>query len=175
MSTCVGLGYGRFRFSLEVFPGSTAFMPSFLSLRTPHQSSFLCKTDLPILRTASLDRHPSDGAHSSLRHSIVLTTRKRDRISNLLYIGFPFRVILSSRLTLGGSTFPRNPWTFGEYDSRILLVTHADILSCIKSTVSCRSDFFSDTTLPYQYACAYSLASVLCLAPGIFGATILDQ
>ena len=90
--------------------------------------------DLPASQTAPLDRHPSASVPSSLRHSFVLTSFQRDRISNLLYISFTPRFSLSPRLTLGGSTFPRNPWTFGEYDSYILCVTHADILSSIKFT-----------------------------------------
>ena len=32
---------------------------------------------------------------------------------NLLCIDYAFRPRLSSRLTLGGSAFPRNPWSFG--------------------------------------------------------------
>ena len=77
---------------------------------------------------------PSAGAPSFLRHSIVVTNSSRDRISNLLSISYAFRPDLRSRLTLGGSTFPRNPWTSGECDSHTLRVTHAGILSCMQST-----------------------------------------
>ena len=112
-----------------------ASIPSPSSLTTPHGVSFWCETDLPISRTAPLNWHPSASVPSFLRHSFVITYSKRDMISNLLSIGFTFRLTLRSRLTLGGSTFPRNPWTFGEYDSCILLVTHADILSSIQFTL----------------------------------------
>ena len=81
-----------------------------------------------------MDRDPSPGAPSLLRHSIVLTNSSRDRISNLLSISYAFRPDLRPRLTLGGSTFPRNPWTSGECDSHTLRVTHAGILSCMQST-----------------------------------------
>ena len=40
-STCVGFGYGRYELSLEVFPGSTASMPSLASRLAPHQGSLL--------------------------------------------------------------------------------------------------------------------------------------
>ena len=75
----------------------------------------------------------------------------RDRISNLLSISYASRPRLRPRLTLGGSTFPRNPWTSGECDSHTLLATHAGILSCVRSTKPCRFDFSPDTTLPYRF------------------------
>lgn len=37
-------------------------------------------------------------------------------ILNLLGIDYSLRPHLSTRLTLGGRTFPRNPWDFGEPD-----------------------------------------------------------
>jgi hypothetical protein len=37
-------------------------------------------------------------------------------ILNLLGIDYSLRPRLSTRLTLGGRTFPRNPWDFGETD-----------------------------------------------------------
>ena len=55
-STCVGFGYGRSMVSLEAFPGSPASIPSLASRLTP------------------LDRHPSAGVPSSLRHSFSHTT-----------------------------------------------------------------------------------------------------
>jgi len=41
-------------------------MPSLASLQTPHQASSLCETDLPISRTALLDRHHQP-AHLAFR------------------------------------------------------------------------------------------------------------
>ena len=133
-STCVGFGYGRYEFSLEAFPGSLASIPSRPSLNTPIQVSPLNRgISLPV-QASPLDRHPSAGVPSFLRHSIVVTNSSRDRISNLLSISYAFRPDLRPRLTLGGSTFPRNPWTSGECDSHTLRVTHAGILSCMQST-----------------------------------------
>ena len=150
-------------------------MPSPSSLTAPHGISSLREVDLPASRTASLNWHPSASAPSFLRHSFVITRLIRDRISNLLSIGVTFRLTLRSRLTLGGSTFPRNPWTFGEYDSCILLVTHADILSSIQFTSPFRNASSRIQRSPTNRDCSRSRASVSCLAPCIFGATILDQ
>ena len=41
---------------------------------------------------------------------------------------------LSSRLTLGGRTFPKKPEIFGHYDSHIILATHSGILTRVQST-----------------------------------------
>ena len=45
---------------------------------------------------------------------------------------------LSSRLTLGGLALPRNPWVYGGGVSRSALVTHASILTSMRSTRACR-------------------------------------
>ena len=141
----------------------------------PIRPHLMREVDLPASQTAPLDRHPSASVPSSLRHSFVLTSFQRDRISNLLYISFASRFSLSPRLTLGGSTFPRNPWTFGEYDSYILCVTHADILTCIQFTALFSTASSLIQRSPTNRDKSRSQASVLCLAPSIFGATILDQ
>ena len=176
-STCVGFGYGRHESSLEAFPGSTA-INTFDSLTGASPSGLTPgKGDFPPSPGRSLGPPiPSDGAPSSLRHSIVITDSSRDRISNLLSISYASRPRLRSRLTLGGSTFPRNPWTSGECDSHTLRATHAGILSSMQSTNPRRVDFSPHTTLPYRFGLPSNLqASAPCLAPCIFGATILDQ
>ena len=48
---------------------------------------------------------------------------------NQLCIGYASRPRLSSRLTLGGLAFPRNPWAFGGGVSHPSLATHACILT----------------------------------------------
>ena len=53
----------------------------------------------------------------------------------LLCIGYAFRPRLSSRLTLGGLALPRKPWAYGGGVSRAALVTHASILTPLRSTV----------------------------------------
>ena len=58
----------------------------------------------------------------------------RGRILRLLSIGYAFRPGLRPRLTLGGSAFPRNPWSSGVFDSRKYVATHAGILTTQRST-----------------------------------------
>ena len=53
---------------------------------------------------------------------------------NRLCIDYASRPRLSSRLTLGGLSFPRNPWTSGGGVSHPSLATHANILTRARST-----------------------------------------
>ena len=68
---------------------------------------------------------------------------------NQLCIDYAFRPRLSSRLTLGGLAFPRNPWAFGGGVSHPSLATHASILTRIRSTDGHPACFSANTTLPY--------------------------
>lgn len=51
-----------------------------------------------------------------LRHPTGQTVSSGAGILNQLGIDYSLRPRLSTRLTLGGRTFPRNPWDFGEPD-----------------------------------------------------------
>ena len=53
---------------------------------------------------------------------------------NQLCIDYASRPRLSSRLTLGGLAFPRNPWAYGGGVSHPSLATHASILTRTRST-----------------------------------------
>src|ERR1700710_80923 len=53
---------------------------------------------------------------------------------NQLCIDYASRPRLSSRLTLGGLAFPRNPWAFGGGVSHPSFATHACILTRSRST-----------------------------------------
>jgi hypothetical protein len=53
---------------------------------------------------------------------------------NPLSIDYACRPRLRSRLTLGGQTWPRNPWSFGGRDSHSAFATHACILTPTPST-----------------------------------------
>ena len=53
---------------------------------------------------------------------------------NQLCIDYALRPRLSSRLTLGGLAFPRNPWAFGGGVSHPSLATHSYILTRWHST-----------------------------------------
>ena len=110
------------------------------------------RTDLPIQPDYPLRPGlPSPDSLSFLRHSFVQTNLSRDRISNLLSISYASQPRLRPSLTLGGLSFPRNPWTYGECVSHTLLVTHAGILSSLQSTEPCRFDFTPQATLPYRF------------------------
>ena len=45
---------------------------------------------------------------------LLITSPRRTRNINLLSFAYASRPRLRDRLTLGGLTFPRNPWAFGE-------------------------------------------------------------
>ena len=69
---------------------------------------------------------------------------------NLLCIDYAFRPRLSSRLTLGGLAFPRNPWAFGGGVSHPSLATHACILTRWRSTTGSPRRFAAPSTLLYH-------------------------
>jgi hypothetical protein len=69
---------------------------------------------------------------------------------NPLSIDYASRPRLRSRLTLGGRTFPRNPWTFGGGDSHSSFATHAGIRTRTASTAGSRCRFSGCSTLPYR-------------------------
>ncbi len=68
---------------------------------------------------------------------------------NPLSIDYACRPRLRSRLTLGGLTWPRNPWSFGGRVSHSSFATHACILTPVASTTSSHCDFHGYRTLPY--------------------------
>ena len=94
---------------------------------------------------------PASPHHSPLRSGLVpagpegpaipLATAGRRLSRNLWYrninrlcIDYASRPRLSSRLTLGGLAFPRNPWTSGGGVSHPSLATHTNILTRARST-----------------------------------------
>ena len=68
---------------------------------------------------------------------------------NPLSIDYACRPRLRSRLTLGGTTWPRNPWSSGGRDSHSAFATHACILTRTPSTTRSLGGFTGCTTLPY--------------------------
>jgi hypothetical protein len=85
---------------------------------------------------------------------------------NRLCIDYALRPRLSSRLTLGGLAFPRNPWAFGGGVSHSSLATHASIRtrprSTTVSTAASQQDRRSPTTPSLRWR---SAASALDLSP----------
>ena len=132
--TCVGLRYGRARACLGVFPGSVGSAASpcdFVS-----RLGLARRADLPALRPTCFHGGVQNPAcvPFSVAPSVVAVPR-RYRNVRLLRIGYAFRPRLSSRLTLGGLALPRKPWAYGGGVSRAALVTHASILTPLRSTV----------------------------------------
>ncbi len=97
---------------------------------------------------------------------------------NPLSIGYACRPRLRSRLTLGGLTWPRNPWSFGGRVSHSSFATHACILTRAASTTSSHCCFPGYTTLPYpprllarkQDMCLSAAASAVYLSPATLSA-----
>jgi hypothetical protein len=63
---------------------------------------------------------------------------KELRNIDLLSIDYAFRPCLRSRLTLGGFTFPRKPWAYGDGILTRFIVTQAGIFTSCRSTHPCR-------------------------------------
>jgi hypothetical protein len=84
---------------------------------------------------------------------------------NQLCIDYAFRPRLSSRLTLGGLAFPRNPWAFGGGVSHPSLATHAGIRTRPQSTTAPAAASLHDRRSPTTPAKRKSAASALGLSP----------
>ncbi len=69
-----------------------------------------------------------------LRRLFGITSHQRHGNIYPLCIGYAYLPRLSSRLTLGGLAFPRNPWACGGEVSCLTLATHASILTSVLST-----------------------------------------
>jgi hypothetical protein len=87
----------------------------------------------PFANRANVGRAPSEEATLSDVGLAGTRTRWYWNI-NQLCIDYASRPRLSSRLTLGGLAFPRNPWAFGGGASHPSLATHACIRTRAQST-----------------------------------------
>jgi hypothetical protein len=156
LPTCVGLGYGHRVSSLEAFLGSMGSITSPVSARH-HVSGFMGSgfawtppytltpgqpTPGMIYPPASPRRCPPwDGSARPEGHPLSNPILEWARTRwywniNQLCIDYAFRPRLSSRLTLGGLAFPRNPWAFGGGVSHSSFATHAGIRSRTRSTTA---------------------------------------
>ena len=87
------------------------------------------------LRRPSGSVRPEGQPLSNSRSALARAQRYRN--INRLCIDYASRPRLSSRLTLGGLAFPRNPWAYGGGVYHPSLATHARILTpCQSTTVS---------------------------------------
>jgi hypothetical protein len=80
------------------------------------------------------------------------TRPKRYRNINRSSIDYASRPRLRSRLTLGGLTFPRNPWAYGGRGFHPSFATHAGIRTRQASTARFPGRFTRLPTLPYPPA-----------------------
>jgi hypothetical protein len=171
LSTCVGLGYGHPVNSLEGFLGGMGVQRLRLKrLGITPQTSW--GPDLPRPRptclpreqptpgsaypSTSLHRWPNAGEVGRPRRAFLSTPvsacARTERYWNInqLSIDYASRPRLRSRLTLGGRTFPRKPWTIGGRDSHSSFATHAGIRTRAASTAGFRRRFAGYTTLSYR-------------------------
>ena len=125
--------YGRPGPSLEVFLGSMGSTASPKRLRLASRAQR--RADFHALRPTRFHGDVQNPARlpSSVAPSVI-TVPRRCRNVRLLRIGYACRPRLSSRLTLGGLAFPRNPWAHGGSVSHAALATHASILTSERST-----------------------------------------
>ncbi len=88
-------------------------------------------------------------SNKSVQHKEFVTSHRYRNI-NLFPIGYAFRPHLRGRLTLGGLTLPRNPWTFDESVSHTLFATYVSILTSDTSTDPYRPASSAYRTLRYH-------------------------
>jgi hypothetical protein len=140
---------------------------------------------LPDRVPRSPDQHPRrdpSGFGWSASPASARTHRHEHGNINPLSIDYACRPRLRSRLTLGGLTWPRNPWSFGGRGSHSAFATHACILTRTPSTTRSLGGFTGCTTLPYptprlhptqrkgRITCGAATASAVRLSPATLSA-----
>lgn len=131
--------------SLQAYTSTTTDWPSYLPA-SPHRLTTTAKVPCSPLQ-------PPEGGLLGFGRLVPLI-RHWARIHgygniNPLSIDYACRPRLRSRLTLGGLTWPRNPWSFGGRVSHSSFATHACILTRVPSTARSPCRFPGHTTLPY--------------------------
>jgi hypothetical protein len=133
------------RYGLRAWPGTTTARDRLPSCVTPSLAYYPLRSPalarlarrLPHVRAGLVSRGPALAVHSGYGNI------------NPLSIDYACRPRLRSRLTLGGTAWPRNPWSFGATDSHGGFATHACILTRMPSTTPSRGRFTGHATLPY--------------------------
>jgi hypothetical protein len=133
------------RYGLRAWPGTTTARVELPSCVTPSLTYYPIRP--PAL--AHWARRPSWIRAGLVSRGSVLTVHSGYGNINPLSIDYACRPRLRSRLTLGGTAWPRNPWSFGAIDSHDGFATHACILTRAPSTTGSRRRFTRCTTLPY--------------------------
>ena len=122
----------RYHVSVLMRPGFTWSSTYTLTPGQPSPGLIYLPASPHRLRPASGSVRPEGQPLSNSRSALARARRYRN--INRLCIGYASRPRLSSRLTLGGLAFPRNPWAFGGGVSHPSLATHACILTRPRST-----------------------------------------
>jgi hypothetical protein len=146
---------------------------------TPSLAYYRFGSHAPPTRLPEGTQAGSDGQHHRPRH---WTHYHEHGNINPLSIDYACRPRLRSRLTLGGTTWPRNPWSFGGRDSHSAFATHACILTHTPSTPGSPRSFTGCATLPYPTPQLHkhanvkagpngvATASAVCLSPATLSA-----
>ncbi len=132
--------------SLQAYTRTTITWPSYLPA-SPHRL-----TTTPEVPRSHPQRNPKKSKKTF--GWLVQVPRHWARIHgygniNPLSIDYACRPRLRSRLTLGGLTWPRNPWSSGGQVSHLSFATHACILTPTPSTTGSLRCFHGCRTLPY--------------------------
>ena len=130
---------------LRAWPGTTTARDRLPSCVTPSLAYYPFR---PPVRHPFARRQP--GSWTGLvSRGPALTVHSGYGNINPLSIDYACRPRLRSRLTLGGTAWPRNPWSFGATDSHGGFATHACILTRAPSTTPSQGRFTRCATLPY--------------------------
>ncbi len=131
---------------LHPYPGTTTARAGLPSCVTPSLNYYPVGPAAPPL--PSVRRPPGGFTALAFRGSSLALQSGYGNI-NPLSIDYACRPRLRSRLTLGRSAWPRNPWSIGAGVSHSCIATHACILTRIPSTTRFPCGFTRHTTLPY--------------------------
>ena len=114
----------------------------------PYPGTTNARAGLPSCVTPSLNYYDpgSRAEHQQPPRKVTISTEQLAKAAsswtrhhgygniNPFSIDYACRPRLRPRLTLGGQTCPRNPWSYGGGDSHSSITTHACILTCTDST-----------------------------------------
>src|ERR1700754_4502698 len=136
-----------------------------------HPIACLLPDRVPCSPNKDSRRNPSGFAWSASPDSAWTHCHEHGNI-NPLSIDYACRPRLRSRLTLGGLTWPRNPWSFGGRGSHSAFATHACILTPTPSTTGFHRGFPGRRTLPYptRTIVRIATASAVRLSPATLSA-----
>ena len=131
--------------ALQAYTGTTTDRPHYLPA-SPHRLA--TTRSGPVHPHNRFPKEPAGFRTVSITDSPGARSHGYGNI-NPLSIDYACRPRLRSRLTLGGLTWPRNPWSFGGRVSHSSFATHACILTRAASTPGSLRRFPGGTTLPY--------------------------